>query len=262
MITPADNLLGWMAQLLLILTRVSAMFVLTPILGRGSIPAMVKIGFSLLMAFMLISFYPPPEVYPYQTVLALSMAVLLELVVGFVIGFMTLLFFSLVYTAGQVIDMQIGFTMAQMFDQTTNSQMPITGNLLNIVMIQCFLAAGGLGILFGTVVRTFEVIPIGGAVLPQLIAPTVVGFFAKSFVLSLNVAMPVLASALLAEVGLGLIVRTAPQMNVFVVGIPIKVILGLVMLAITIPMFVSATGPIFERMYEAIDAVTGVMIPT
>lgn len=261
MITLTDNLLAWFVQLLLILTRVSAMFVLSPILGRQNIPAMLKLGFSLLVALIMINFYPPTAPYPFENVIGLLLSIVSELVVGFIIGFITILFFTLVYTAGHIIDMQIGFTMAQMYDTSANTQMPISAGLLNIVMIQCFLASGGLTRLIGIVMRTFEYIPVGGAAFPASLAGMVLDTFAKCFVLSINVAMPVLASALLAEIGLGIIVRTAPQMNVFVVGIPIKVIIGLLMLFLTVPMFVSATGSIFDMMYDAIDMVAEGMIP-
>ncbi len=262
MITLTDNMLAWFVQLLLILTRVSAMFVLSPILGRQNIPAMLKLGFSLLMALIMINFYPPAAPYPFDNTIALLLSIFSELMVGFIIGFITIMFFTIVYTAGHIIDMQIGFTMAQMYDSSANTQMPISGGLLNVVMIQCFLVSGGLTKLIGIVMKTFDYIPVGGAFFPPSLAGMALDTFVNCFVLSLNVAMPVLASALLAEIGLGIIVRTAPQMNVFVVGIPIKVILGLLMLFLMTPFFVTATGPIFDMMYEAIETLTGGMIPT
>lgn len=262
MITLTDGILAWVVQLLLILTRVSAMFVLSPILGRQNIPAMLKIGFSLLVSFILINFFPPTPPFVFDGVFALIMAVCAELLVGFVVGFITILFFMLVYTAGHIIDLQIGFSMAQMYDSATNSQMPISAGLLNIIMIYSFLASGGLTRLIGIVMKSFEYVPVGGAAFPASLAGVALDTFASCFVLSLNVAMPVLASALLAEIGLGIIVRTAPQMNVFVVGIPIKVIIGLLMLFLMTPMFVAATGSIFDMMYDAIDTMLGGMIPT
>ena len=259
--TLTDNLLRWSVQLLLILTRVSAMFVLSPILGRQNIPNMLKVGFSLLVAFIMLSIYPPAMQYPFLSAPGLMLAIASELLVGLIVGFITMLFFALVNVAGHIIDMQIGFAMAEMYDASANTRMPISASLLNVVMIQCFLAAGGLSRLFGVVMRSFDYIPVGGAVFPATLAGVALGTFAKCFVLSLNVAMPLIASAMLAEIGLGIIVRTAPQMNVFVIGIPIKVIIGLVMLLLLTPVFVMATGSIFDMMYEAIDDVVGGMMP-
>ena len=262
MITFADGTISWVIQLMLMITRVSSMFVLSPVLGRNSIPARLKIGFSLLLALMLINLFPPVAPLAFQTLPALLFAVAAELIIGFVIGFVTILFFNIVFTAGHLIDMQLGFAMATMYDPATNSNMPISGSLLNIIMIQSFLVTGGLPRLVGVVANTFKVIPVGGAVFPATpLLGAVLDAFMVSFTLSVNVAMPVMASALLAEIGLGIIVRTAPQMNVFVIGIPIKVLLGLIMIFLMVPIFVYFTNPIFDVMYDTIDSVIKGMTP-
>ena len=256
-----NSALAWLVQLLLITTRMSSMFILSPVLGRQSIPNAAKIGMSVLTAMMLINVVPPPEIYPFNNLPALLAAVALELLVGLVMGFGVILFFNIVYTAGHVIDMQIGFSMAQVFDQTLGGQAPVAGSLLNLVLMLCFISTGGIPNLVNMLSRTFEVIPPGAAIFPAGIAYTALESFTTCFILSLNVSMPLIASALLAEIALGIIVRTAPQMNVFVIGIPIKVIIGLVMLVMTIPVFVTLTGNLFDMMYEAIDRLLLGMLP-
>ncbi|MDR1736019.1 MAG: flagellar biosynthetic protein FliR [Oscillospiraceae bacterium] len=257
-----DAALIWLVQFLLIFTRISAMFVLSPILGRNSIPTAAKLGVSLLTAFMLINFYPPAVTdYPYDTLLSLSGAVLLELLVGFVLGFGTILFFNIVNTAGHIIDVQIGFSMSEQFDPAVGSQVPVTGNLLNIMFIECFLFADGIPRLVGIVGSTFQAIPIGGARISPEIAMAALEAFVNCFIFAINIAMPVLAASLLCEIGLGIIVRTAPQMNIFVIGIPIKIIVGLVALAMAIPVFARLTGVLFDRMYETMDTLFTYMTP-
>ena len=257
-----DAGLIWLVQFLLILTRMTAMFVLSPILGRNNIPSLAKIGLSLLVTFMLINFYPPaaPD-YPFDTPLAVAGAVLLELIVGFVLGFGTILFFNVVHMAGHIIDVQIGFAMSQQFDPGTGMQVPIVGSLLNLMFVQCFLIADGIPTLVGITGRTFQVIPVGGAVVSPALAMAVVDAFLRCFVLALNIAMPVLASAMLLEIGLGIVVRTAPQMNIFVIGIPLKVVVGLISLFLCIPVFVALTGGVFDRMYETIDMLFMHLVP-
>jgi flagellar biosynthetic protein FliR len=262
MITNTDGVLIWLVHFLLILTRMTAMFVLSPILGRSNIPNVAKIGLALLTSFMLINFFPPVvEGYPYDNPIALTGAVILELIIGFVMGFATILFFQTLQTAGYIIDLQIGFALAEQFDPGTGIRMPIAGSILNVMFVQCFLLADGIPMLLAIMGRTFEVIPIGGAVIDPRIAMVAVEFFAGTFLLAVRIAMPVIASALLCEIALGIIVRTAPQMNIFVIGIPIRVIVGLVALLLCIEPFVLATDWFFEEMYTAIDNLYVHMIP-
>lgn len=262
MISNYDYVLSWLIHFLLILTRMTGMFTLSPVLGRSNVPQPLRIGLSIILTCIVINFVRPPELYPYDSIFKLLIAVAAELAVGLVMGFITILFFTIVYAAGQIMDMQIGFSMVQMYDASTGGQMPIVGSLLNIILIESFLLSDGLATLAAMIIRTFDSIPVGGGVFPPELVMTVLRYFTDCFVLAINIAMPVLASALLAEIALGVIVRTAPQMNVFVVGIPIKVILGLVMIVAMVPIFVSVTGNIFENMYSAIAAVFEGMIPT
>ncbi len=256
-----DSAITWVVHFLLITSRISAMFILSPILGRANIPQAAKVGFSILMAFIMISLHPAPADYPFESVWTLAVAVLLELLIGFIIGFGTILFFDVVYTAGQIIDMQVGFSMLQVYDVSAGAQVPIAGTILNLVFVECFLLSDGLTTLISILAQTFYAIPVGAVSFPPEIMEVALESFSKSFVLSLNVCMPVLASALLAEIALGVIVRTAPQMNVFVIGVPIKVILGLVMLAAMVPVFVQATQGLFDLMYDTIDELLVTMMP-
>ncbi|MDR1692651.1 MAG: flagellar biosynthetic protein FliR [Oscillospiraceae bacterium] len=257
-----DVLVPWIVHLLLIVTRVAALFTFTPLLARPQIPNAAKIGFSLLMGFILINLFPPPAEYPYGNLYALAFAVVCELSVGLVIGFITSLFFNAVYTAAHIIDMQIGFSMAQMYDVTAGTQVAVTSQLLNTALVVSFVFSGGLNRLIELIARSFAVIPVGAGVLRPEIAGLVAEEFTRCFVIALQISMPVLASALLAEVALGVVVRTAPQMNVFVVGIPLKVILGLFILMLSMPVFVTFSETVFAKMFDAIDrVVTGGMVP-
>lgn len=237
------------------------MFILSPLLGRTAIPNTAKVGLALLTALIIINYNPPAADFAYSELWPLLGAVIRELSVGLVMGFVTILYFNIVYAAGHIIDMQIGFSMAQTFDATIGGQAPVSASLLNIIMMTSFVFSDGITKLIHTVAVTFDQIPVGSALIAPELAETATDLFAKCFILSVQIAMPVLASALLTEVALGVIVRTAPQMNVFVVGIPIKVIVGLIILAFMIPIFVMATGGLFDQMYYAMDSLLGGMIP-
>ncbi len=256
-----DFLLPWVVHLMLIVTRMAALFTFTPLLARQQIPNAAKIGFSLLTGLILINIYPPPDVYPYNNLYALAFAVICELSVGLVIGFITALFFNAIYTAAHVIDMQIGFSMAQMYDMSAGTQVAVTSGLLNTVLVVSFVFSGGLNQLIIMTARTFAVIPVGGGILKPEIVPLVAEAFTRCFVIALQISMPVLAAALLAEVALGVVVRTAPQMNVFVVGIPLKIVLGLFILMLMMPAFVDFSNTVFNNMFAYINRAIGGMVP-
>jgi flagellar biosynthetic protein FliR len=236
----------------------SALFIISPIFGRANIPAYLKILLSVMIGFIAIQFYPPPPELP-PTLLHFVLAITGELLVGLSIGYITTMFFGIVFTAGNIIDTHIGFGMVQIYDVATNAQMPIIGTLLNIVIIQSFLLTNGHIKLIRLLFATFEYIPVGNVVLRPELGQLMLNGFLQAFVLSINVALPIMASALVAEVGLGIVVRTSPQMNIFVLGLPLKVLLGLVMMSVIVPVFIRFTNIIFDRMFDFINVVLPVM---
>ena len=246
------DIVAWAAQFVLILIRMSGLFLLSPVWGRATVPARLKIGFAIVLTVILINFYPPGEALN-TNIVGFALLCTGELLIGLVLGFVTTVFFGIVFTAGQIIDMQIGFGMVQVYDVQQNIQIPIAGNLLNLVILLCFILTGGHVKLVEILFRTFEVLPIGQITLDTRLPIVMLECFIRSFVLAVQVAMPIIASGLLAEISLGIIVRTAPQMNVFVIGIPIKIIIGLLMLLLITPMFVSMTGGIYDEMFAFID---------
>jgi flagellar biosynthetic protein FliR len=257
LISNVDYFLSWVVHFLLIVARLSVLFVFSPILARRDIPGLVKVGLSLLLAVIVINFHHPAQAYPYDNLYALAFAVIAELSVGLVIGFITSLFFNLVFTAAHVMDLQIGFSMAQMFDVSVGGQVAVTSGFLNFILIVSFITSGAFTTLIETMVLTFERIPVGMGILRPEAVELVVEVFLRTFAMAVQVAMPLLASALLLEVALGVIVRTAPQMNVFVVGIPLKVFLGLIVLALMLPVFANFTRIIFDWMFEYIYEMLG-----
>ncbi len=233
--------------------RITALIVSSPIFGRRTLPNVLKIGLCLFITYIVFASYTPKIAPEYNGVLGFAMICLKEMLFGLVLGYVTTLFFSLVQTAGQVMDMQMGFGMVNVFDVQSNISVPVTGNLLNIVLLITFLGVNGHLKLVYIMTRTFTQIPVGAVTLNPMIGLMALDVFILAFVLAINVAMPLIASGLLGEVVLGFIVRAIPQMNVFVVGIPLKIALGFMILLLILPVFVGFTGAIFDRMYESLD---------
>lgn len=236
-----------------IFIRVAALIISSPIFGRKTVPAILKVGLCLFIAYIVFAAYTPKAAPAYDGMLGFAVICLKELLFGLVMGYVTTLFFSLVQTSGQVMDMQMGFGMVNVFDVQSNISVPVTGNLFYIVLIITFLGVNGHLKLIYILTRTFSEIPVGSATLNPMTGLMALDVFILAFVLAVNVAMPLIAAGLLGEVALGFIVRAIPQMNVFVVGIPLKIALGFMVLLLILPVFVGFTGAIFDRMYESLD---------
>jgi flagellar biosynthetic protein FliR len=250
-----DALMGFWLHFLLIVLRCSGMFILTPYWGRANIPAMVRVILAVLMAGILAGIYPPAGAV-YETVLAYVLVCFSEMAVGLAVGFMTTMFFSAVYTAGQMIDMQIGFGMVNVVDPTMNVQVPITGSLINLVVMLTFTVTNGPLHLVNLMGRSFAVMAPGQIALDwELLGLLMAEAFTRSFLFGLQMALPIVASGFLGEVALGLLVRTAPQMNMFVIGITLKVILGTFMMGLLISAYAFVTAPLFDYMYGFIERV-------
>ncbi|MGI6160413.1 MAG: flagellar biosynthetic protein FliR [Christensenellales bacterium] len=204
--------------LLLIFIRVSALLYASPVFGRKAIPAMAKAGLCAFIAYIVFGAYTIP-VIRYAGLWHYAMLCILELMFGVALGYITTLFFSVAQTAGHAIDMQMGFGMVNVFDVQSNISVPMSGNFLNIILLIAFFGAGGHRQLIAILLATFNTVPPGQVAISAAAGAAALKFFCLAFVMALNVAMPIIASGLLGELIMGFVVRTVPQMNIFVVGI-------------------------------------------
>ncbi|MDD5017614.1 MAG: flagellar biosynthetic protein FliR [Eubacteriales bacterium] len=238
---------------ILMFLRVTALIISSPIFGRKNLPNTLKIGLCLLITYVIFSSYSEGTVVDYQNIWEFALLCIKEILFGVVLGYITTLFFSIVQTSGQMMDMQMGFGMVNVFDVQSNISIPITGNLMTIVLLITFFSVNGHLQLIYIIKATFTSIPTGTVALNPQIGLVALDVFILAFLLSVHVAIPLIASGLLGEVILGIIVRAIPQMNVFVVGIPLKILLGFLMLLLILPVFVYFSDVIFNQMFEAID---------
>lgn len=238
---------------ILMFIRVSALIISSPIFGRKTLPNLLKVGLCLAITYVVFAAYSPKTVPVYSGVFEFALLCIKELLFGLVLGYVTTLFFSLVQTSGQVMDMQMGFGMVNVFDVQNNISVPVTGNLFNIVLLLSFLGVNGHLKLVYILTSTFKQIPVGTVALNPAIGLVALDVFILAFMLAVNVAMPLIAAGLLGEVAMGFIVRAIPQMNVFVVGIPLKILLGFLALLLILPIFVGFTNVIFDRMFESVN---------
>lgn len=243
----------------LLLFRVGALFFSSPIFGRINIPQMVKIVFMFAMTYLFFFIGPEPALLEYSTLFGFFLLIAKEIAVGIALAYITNIFFSLTFTAGQLIDMQIGFGIVNVYDPQNNTQIPMIGNVLNLVLLITFFLVDGHQRLIYLIFLTLEALPIGTLKLSGDIAFTVLEVFANTFAIGIMVALPVLASGFIIEITFGTLARSVPQLHMFVIGMPLKTLIGFVLLLILLPVFISFSGRIFSEMFSAIDLVFGML---
>jgi flagellar biosynthesis protein FliR len=237
----------------LLFIRISGLLISSPIFGRKNMPNIAKIGFCAVLTVIFMTGLPAPSTYPvYDNLLIYALVIVRELAFGVSMGFVLTTMFNLTMTAGAIMDYQIGYSMASIYDFQNNTQTPITGSLFNIMMLILFFMYDGHLKLIAIIQKTITAIPIGSAMAPPSIMWVAAEVMTKSFVLSVMVAMPVLAAGVMMEIALGAVIKTVPQMNMFVVGIPLKIIVGLIVMLMTFTLFANFTKDLFTMMFNYI----------
>ncbi len=235
---------------LLILVRVASFIFVCPFFGGRQTPNIVKIGFSLLLSIML--YGAVPYVAPdYNTIIGYTVIVLKEVMVGFLIGFSVQLCELIAAFAGTVVDMQIGLSMVNIFDPNTNEQVTITGSLYSQVLTIMLIITGMYRFILNALADTFKVIPINGAVInADRFLETIIGFMRDYVVIGFRICLPIFIITFITNMVLGILAKVSPQMNMFAVGIQIKIIIGLLIMFVTVSMLSDATNFIFINMKE------------
>jgi len=241
---------------LLVLARISGMFFMSPVFGRRNVPAVFTIGLILALTFITAAYYPVyGEAIDISSYIELAYYLIKELFIGIVMGYVVLLVFSAFLLAGQLVDNQIGFGVVHILDPQTNIQIPLVGNLYNVLAMVLFFAIDGHHTLIKLLMFSFEALPPGKAALAGDIALPLFNMFVEFFVLGFKMAVPAIASALLAEMIFGILVRVIPQMNIFVIGLPFKILIGLVVLFLTVSVLISVMDGAFSSMFKGIRSV-------
>ncbi len=234
--------------LLLVFVRMSSLFVITPVFGRREMPSYLKIGLAFFCSYIMVPLLGDVHI-EYTSFISFAVIAAKEFLVGIIIGYVSFLVFSALYLTGQIIDMQIGFGMVNVLDPTMNSQIPMTGSFIYLLATLFFLGIDGHHVLLSALFKSYSVLPINGFEFTEAMVNNMTTIFSDVFIIGFKISLPILAAALLSEVALGILSKTVPQMNVFVVGIPLKIGVGLITLYVMIPIFVQIMTVTFDRMY-------------
>ncbi len=214
----------------LMLVRVSVVLITAPVLGNARVPGQVKAALALALTLLLYLASGPRTLPEPANIFALAAAIGGEVFAGLIIGYTAYLLFSGIQMAGQIIDIQVGFGLVNVIDPAGGQQVSILGQFYYIVAMLFFLAVDGHHALIKALGDSFALLPagsIGWLEQASKAGPLLGGFFTKLFVIAFQVAAPSVAVLFLTNLSMGLLSRTLPQMNVFIVGLPLNVVVGL-----------------------------------
>ncbi len=240
---------NYFGNFFLVFVRIGAMLFSAPLLNGRAVPAMAKIGLGLLLTMLLL---PVNSAHlgevPFQW-LPLALLVVKETGVGVLVGFVANLVFAAMQLAGQFVGIQTGFSVANVLDPLFSQSVSVVDQLYTLVAGLIFLAVDGHHMLILAVQQTLDIVPVGMLQLNEPMMNHMVGLTAGVFVAGLRIILPVLTSLLLADIALGLVSRTVPQMNVFIVGMPLKLFAGFFLMIFTLPAVQALTGSMFKSTF-------------
>lgn len=225
-----------------------------PIFGRGSIPAIVRIGLSLGLALNVTYGMVGVYVADHSTI-DLLLASLREFAVGYAMGFIMQLFLAVFHIGGEIMDLQMGFSMAQMYDPSSNSQISVTGNLITIMYTLLFFISNSHLNMLAIAAKSYSVVPIGIEGVSNKIGIFIVELFGYILVYAIQLALPIIITEILVEVAVGIMMKVVPNINVFVVNMQIKLMVGIVVLVTIIPVLVQFLSKMNAIMLDRMQAV-------
>jgi len=239
----------WIETFLFIFLRFAGMIIISPIFGRKNLPPMLRIGFCLIMSIIMMLILPVSQYAQSNDFFAFFINGVKEVALGMVIGYLSLVIFSLAVAAGQIIDMQIGFGLSNFFDPQMGMQIALTGNFLNIILILVFFSVNGHHKLIQLMFSSFQMLAPGHVVFGATAVEMIIMYFVWFIVLVVQVSIPIIAVSIVTEFALGTLVKTMPQMNMFVVGIPMKIIVGIAVMMLFLPAFTMFLEGAFDQMF-------------
>lgn len=228
------------------LSRILALVATAPLLGNPSVPVRVKLGLAVMITVLVMPLVEKslPQIDPASGV---GFAILLQQVlIGIAMGLVMRIVFVAVEMAGELIGLQMGLGFAVFFDPQNSGQIDIVGRFLGVIASLAFLAIDGHLIMIALISQSFSTLPIGLEGMTNATFTTLANWGGEIFKSGLQLSLPVLTALLITNLALGILTRVAPQLNIFAVGFPLTLSIGLLVMALSMPFY----APILEHLVQ------------
>lgn len=244
---------------IVVFTRLSGMITTAPLISTYPIPVQVKVWFMALVSFIMFPIVMAKTGFQVPTnVPELAVILLKEFMIGYVIGFISQLVFVGVEIAAELVSMQMGLTAAQALNPMTGSTSPILSQAYTILASMVFIGLNGYKWMFAALFKTFEILPPGyGFLFNGTIVHNIMFLTSQMFLVGLGVALPVFSVLVITDVLMSFMAKTMPQMNIFMIALPFKIYLGLILFLTLIQPLCSQLNVLLEKYLSSIMAVLG-----
>lgn len=243
----------YFTALILVSIRIFSFFILVPIFFPSGIPNVVKVGLTVVMAYILMPGIDYSSISSIDNTMFFVMNCLNEVAAGLTLGFLTSLCFSMVRIAGNLMDMQMGFAMVSMFDPTSNSNTTLIERLLYWFSLVIFFIVDGHHMLIKSLIQSFSVIKLGSFFLNQASINIIFKAFIEYFGIAIQIGIPIVLILLFTDLTMSLIARTVPQLNIMILGLPVKVLIGFASFCFALPIFLKLIEHLFTAIPNSID---------
>ena len=228
---------------LFVFIRIVCALILLPIVEESKMPPLALGGISVVLAYATVAVIPSDQLIYQPTLVGFAAIAVKEAIIGLMIGFGMKIFFLVYHFVGMLLGMQGGLSMSTMFDPSSSEQVSILGKFYALGFSMVFIISGGYHWFIKTLVECFKYIPINEAVFRPNIVGAITDAVSDYWLISFKLTIPILAVLFIIDCGLGILARAVPQMNMFVIGIPLKMIVLFMLLIFSIGLF-----PIFNKM--------------
>jgi len=235
----------------IVFIRLATILLVIPFYGEYGVPIQLKLGLALLLAVLITPLVGAENGnLMIESLWGFTLAVVQGILAGLLIGFVPLLLFAGVQLGGEISGFQMGFGIVNVMDPLSESSISLIAQFDYIISILIFITMNGHLYLLDGVVKSFQVLPLMGGSIPQLLGNSLIRLSSEMFIIGLKIAAPILVAIMLTNVGLGILARTMPQMNIFIVGFPVQIGIGLITLGMSIPVFVHIFEKAFFKFYQ------------
>ncbi len=239
---------GDLEYFLLIFIRVVSFVFIAPFFSMSNTPKNVRVALSFFVACLLYQSMPRQEVV-YDSLIGYTIVILKEVVTGLLIGFAANLCSTIVAFAGQIASMEMGLSMASMMDPTTRENTTVTGVYYNYIILLLLMSSGMHRYFLKALAETYILIPVNGAVLDhEKLLNAMIEFLSDYIIIGFRICLPIFAVMIILNAVLGVLAKVSPQLNMFAVGMQMKVLVGLSILLVTASMLPDAANFIYDQM--------------
>ncbi|MBK1647444.1 flagellar biosynthetic protein FliR [Rhabdochromatium marinum] len=248
----ADQIMTWTLSVIWPFMRITAMLFVSPIFGARNVNAQMRMGLALLLAMLIAPQLPAAPLIDPLSMQGLMVA-MQQVVIGIAMGFSLQMVFSALTQAGESVALSMGLGFASAIDPVGGIQVPIVAQFFVIIATLLFLAMNGHLVLIEMLMLSFVSLPISEAGLRSDDFWALLNFGTTMFSGALLIALPAIASQLVVNLSMGVVARTAPQMNIFAVGFPVMMMAGFILLSVLLPSIFARLGELLTQGFELIQ---------